>query len=351
MTSSEIKPVQRPMAWSAADFESIDALSLVLEPKHLTDLDDALNNVLEKSLGIDGFCAADFPLPVMKPAIDAIRAEVRDGRGIVLIRGFPIHKYSMKELEVLYWGLGTHLGTTSSQSVMGDKVGHVRDTSADDPNARAYRNKQQLTLHTDLCDLICMLSLSPAKTGGVSRYASALAMHNHLLTHHRDSLEILYRGFHMYRLGEQGPDEEPCTPWRVPIYSNRDGYVSCRWVRAYIEAAPAILGSALTDAEIAALDHLDAAAEREGTVLARKLEPGEMTITNNYTVLHSRTAFEDDKDNGISRHLLRLWLNEEDGRPVVPEIDLFPERGVPHQAGQQPSGEGALLQEMIKRAR
>ena len=351
MKASGIESIARPMAWSAADFGSIDDLIFEFEPRHLHALDRALNRALEKSLRVDDIGVGEFPLPEMRADLAALEKEVKFGRGIVIIRGFPVSKYSIEELEIAYWGFGTHFGVGSSQSVMGDKVGHVHDTSADDPNARAYRNKQELTLHTDLCDLICMLSLSQAKTGGTSRYASALNMHNHLLAHHPGSLDILYRGFHMYRLGEHGPNEEPCTPWRVPVFSNREGFVSCRWVRSYIEAAPAILGSSLSDDELTALDDLDRAAERDGTVLERLLEPGEMTITNNYTVLHSRTGFEDDQKNGLQRRLLRLWLNCEQGRSVVPEIDLFSERGVPRQEGQKPSGEGELLQRIIKEAR
>ena len=351
MSAAPIEAIARPMAWSASDFESIDELGFEFQSKHCDALDRALNQVLERSLGVDDIGVVDFPLPEMQAELASLRQEVKYGRGIVIIRGFPVGKYSMRELEIAYWGFGSHLGVGSSQSVMGDKVGHVRDTSATDPNARAYRNKQSLTLHTDLCDFICMLSVSPAKSGGVSRYASALDIHNHLLRQHRDSLEILYRGFQMYRLGEQGPDEDPCTPWRVPVFSNCEGFVSCRWLRAYIEAAPVLLQCPLTDDEMTALDHMDSAAERDGTVLERLLKPGEMTITNNYTVLHSRTTFEDDAANDVQRRLLRLWLNGTPGRPVVPEIDLFAQRGVPRQIDQKPSGEGELLQKMIRASR
>ena len=32
-------------------------------------------------------------------------------------------------------------------------------------------------------------------------------------------LEPLYRGFHYHRLGEEGPDEEPVTPYRMPVFA------------------------------------------------------------------------------------------------------------------------------------
>jgi alpha-ketoglutarate-dependent taurine dioxygenase len=38
------------------------------------------------------------------------------------------------------------------------------------------------------------------------------------------------------------------------------------------------------------------------------LQPGDMQFINNYHVLHARTAYEDDREAGMIRHLKRLWL-------------------------------------------
>ena len=48
------------------------------------------------------------------------------------------------------------------------------------------------------------------------------------------------------------------------------------------------------------------------------LQPGEMIIWNNFTVLHARTSFRDSAEK--KRHLLRLWLDVPGGRPVIPEL-------------------------------
>jgi hypothetical protein len=39
------------------------------------------------------------------------------------------------------------------------------------------------------------------------------------------------------------------------------------------------------------------------------MQPGDLTFINNYGVLHSRTAFEDDETH--TRHLVRMWLKNE----------------------------------------
>jgi hypothetical protein len=52
------------------------------------------------------------------------------------------------------------------------------------------------------------------------------------------------------------------------------------------------------------------------------LEPGDMQLCNNYTILHSRTEFRDGPEPHQQRHLLRLWLKFTTRWPLSPH---FPE--------------------------
>lgn len=47
------------------------------------------------------------------------------------------------------------------------------------------------------------------------------------------------------------------------------------------------------------------------------LEPGDILMMNNYTVLHARTPFEDWETPERQRLLLRLWLNLCSRRPFA----------------------------------
>ena len=152
------------------------------------------------------------------------------------------------------------MGTGVSQSVMGDRLGHVMDFSADNPNARAYRNKQTLSMHTDLSEIVSLLSLSTAKSGGLSQFSSLITVHNEIVENHPEYLEPLYRGFPYYRAGEEGPDEEPVTSWNVPVFSYQEGLISGRFIRAFLEHGLEILGREKTELETAALDYVDAVA-------------------------------------------------------------------------------------------
>jgi len=75
------------------------------------------------------------------------------------------------------------------------------------------------------------------------------------------------------------------------------------------------------EAELAVLDHFEAVTKRPELMLEFTLQPGEMYFINNYTIRHARTAFDDcDAEEERRRHLLRLWLDVPQMRPVHPHI-------------------------------
>jgi len=242
-------------------------------------------------------------------------------RGFVVLRRLPVEDYSKDEIGMIFWGIGSYLGHGLSQSVLGDRLGHVKDFSREDPLARAYRNKQELSPHTDSCDLVGLACLRDAHQGGVSRLTSALTVHNVMLEEYPEALERLYRGYVFHRRGEEKPGDLPHTPYRVPVYSNTDGKVSARYVRTYVEAGEAAAGHQMDEAELAVLDHFEEVTKRPELMLEFTLQPGEMYFINNYTILHARTAFDDgDAEEDRRRHLLRLWLEVPQMRPVHPYI-------------------------------
>ena len=49
------------------------------------------------------------------------------------------------------------------------------------------------------------------------------------------------------------------------------------------------------------------------------LEPGDIQIFNNRTVLHGRAHFEDHPEKERRRHLKRLWLSVENW-PELPDV-------------------------------
>ena len=155
-----------------------------------------------------------------------------------------------------------------------------------------------------------------------------------------DLLERLHRGYRWSRFGEQADDEDPITPHHIPVFSERDGFISARVVRQYIEiAADEDSSVVLDEVDVEALDHLDATVSDPELALRFTLQRGEAIFANNYTVFHARTGFVDPPE-GPQRHLLRLWIDGEPRRPVVDDVQIYPGVvGIRPQAGRMPSYE------------
>lgn len=328
MAATHLRRVDHPSAWRGPDLEPIDKICIDLSPSHLQALDAALRSVQAAKLTINDVERRHFDLSSIAEDLASTENEILHGRGIVILRGFPVNDYSLEEVELLYWGLGCHFGTGESQSNMGDRVGRVEDVSGKDLNERAYRNSVELAMHTDLSDIIGMLSIRQSARGGLSSYVSAAAIHNEILATRPELLAPLYQGFHYHRFGAEAPGTEPVTPHRVPVLSQRDGHLSARIVPEYIYMAAEELGEPLSELETEALKHFNELATRPDMRLDVMLQPGELNLINNYTVLHTRDEFWDGPTEAEKRLLLRLWLSSDYQRPVLDTLQIYEKSGI-----------------------
>jgi alpha-ketoglutarate-dependent taurine dioxygenase len=259
--------------------------------------------------------------------------EVRSGYGFIVLRGLPIDGVTLDEFIAAVWGVGTHFGHPLSQNAQGELIGHVIDATSEEQTPRMFRSNLELRLHTDVTAMISLACWQAAQEGGDSFLASALTIHDEIKRRAPHLLEPLYRGFHYHRLGEEGPGEEPVTPYRMPIFVIRNGQLSCRYQRAGLAAGERALGHTLSEIELQALDLFDEVARAPENRLAFSLERGEMVVVNNYTVLHARTKFTEFAEPERRRRLVRLWLDADGFRDIPRELYLFATNGVPPQPG------------------
>jgi hypothetical protein len=181
-------------------------------------------------------------------------------------------------------------------------------------------------LHVDLAQIVGLMCVRQARAGGKSQYAAGLTIHNEIATSRPDLLPALYRGFPYHRRGEEAPDAPCVTPYDIPVFSVRDEQMSVFMVREIFNAAFRELKRTFTPEEIDAIDTFRATAQR--LQFETRLEPGEATFLNNYTVMHARSEFEDWEEPEKKRLMLRLWLDaERKCRPVVPEIHIYENKG------------------------
>lgn len=320
---AELRPINHPGAWRSTDFRDSGDIAFMLEDRHLRALERGLAHAGATGKTTEDLTRDDFPLDDIAVELAALRDRVRNGEGVVLLRGLPVDRYSRDDLCRMFWGLGTHFGRAVSQSLMGDRLGHVTDVSRDHPGERGYRSRRELDMHTDSDDFLMMMCLQDARSGGVSRFVSALSVYNEMLASSPELVSILMRGFRYHWRGEEAEGEEPITAYRVPVFSFCDGSLSCVFLRAFIDMAAEDLGEPLSNDEKAALDTFEALCERPDLQLNLTLRRGDAYIVNNYTMLHSRTAFEDHEAEDKRRYLLRLWLKADDGRPVVDAVRRY----------------------------
>lgn len=331
-SAAELSPIDHPGAWRASECDKSE-FTISLEPRHLDALEAALQSAKLVSDDAEAITRDRFPLDAIEADANAWRGQVMNGRGMVILRGFPVGRLSKEDLGMMYFGLGTHFGTAMSQSVMGDRLGHVVNVGGKDPKERAYRNSTELDMHTDACDVVAMLCLQKAVSGGYSGYVSALSIYNEVLLRAPELMPVLMRGFHYHRFGEEEPGQAPVTESRIPVFSFYDGYLSVNYLRAYIEMAAEELRQPLTGEEKDALDLVDEIAHDDRFALRFITEPGEAVFFNNLTMLHNRTAFEDSDIAAEKRHFLRLWLVAHEPRPACDELRIYEGRGIAKQEG------------------
>jgi hypothetical protein len=256
---------------------------------------------------------ADARLHSWDSALAGVVDTLANGRGFVLLRRFPVDLLDPDEIEIAYFALGLQLGTPVSQDASGSLLGHVRDERVErtGPEVRLYRTRERQDFHTDGADIIGLLCLRGARSGGESKLASSYAVYNELLRRRPDLLDVLYEPMWWDRNGEEGPGEDPA--FALPALHDVDGVPRVFYIGWYIRDAqrhPQV--PRLTNAQREALDLIETIANDRSFHVDMDFQPGDVQLLNNARILHAREAYEDDADLEQRRHLLRLWLSAHD---------------------------------------
>jgi hypothetical protein len=314
-----------PSAWYGPDPAAQGDWIEPLSERDLTEIEQATNHVIGRLTAPESDLVSlrrqDFPLPALGPRLGRMRAEVLNGRGFVLLRRLPVERWSRLQQAVAFFGLGTHWGRARSQNAAGHVLGHVKDLG--DPQApRLYRTNRRQGYHTDSCDVVALLCLRTAKTGGLSSLVSSVTLYNEIRKRRPDLLPSLFAPIATDRRGEVPEGQRPY--FCIPVFSWYAGLLSAVYQRKYIDGARRLPGvPPYTAQQREALDLLDALADDPALHLRMEFHPGDVQFVHNHTILHDRTAFEDWPEPERKRHLLRLWLAPVEARPLPP---VFAER-------------------------
>jgi hypothetical protein len=315
-------PIAGPSAWYGPEMARHIDWIYHLTDTEVAELDTALRVHVASGRAMGDISPRSFVLPTLAPKLTGWLEGILHGRGFMLIRGFPVERYTIEETAIAYLGLGSYCGSFRSQNAKGHLLGHVKDLGLDidDPDTRYYQTTRQLNYHTDSCDIVGLICLKTAKSGGESRIVSSVTLYNEILKRRPDLVPELFHAFPTDRRGEIPPG---MLPWfDAPVFSWYAGALTTIYAGQYIRSAQARLPDArrLTAHEIEALDLFDELADSLELRLVMEFRPGDMQFLHNHQILHSRTDFENWPDPALHRHLMRLWLAPPQGRPLPPSF-------------------------------
>ena len=310
--------ITEPSAWTVNDLENDKNWDMTLQDAQIDDLLQALERVKKQGLPLQQIERDTFPFPHCKKIVEQIRHELREGRGFSLLHGFPVEGREQADIEKIYWGFCTHLGLGLTQNGDGTLIhyvteGHLRPSQG----TRGVGNPGQVPLHVDLADCVTLLCVRQPRDSPRSRLASATTVHNLLLGRDPRLLERLYEGFVWDRQNEHDPCETPTTGYRVPVFSEKDGIVSCRYNRNWMTKAVLRSGNDFSQEDQALLDMFDALAD--AACFEFEFNAGDVQFANNYTILHGRAPHAPAQSEETTRLLMRIWLDLENMRSWADE--------------------------------
>ncbi len=330
------QPISGPFVWTGAEIDANDRWVDRLTDTQVAAIAEGVREFADTGLPWQVAGKGNLPLKGLDDLLTRMRDELEDGTGLFRLRGLPVERFSLEELQAFYLSFGEHIGQPVSQSLAGQRLMHIEDegtrsnsygviaTGEAGQNFRSSRSRAMSTaglrFHTDRCDVVSLLCVSQARKGGHSRIASVPAVHNALLERRPDLLDELFTPYPRSRFGEE--ESDAAAYYMLPVFAMHDGKFTSHYSRTYIEAAqsnPDV--PRLRDRQSEALDVLaDIATELSYEMTLR---PGDIQLLNNHVVYHARDPFEDDVAGGKKRLLLRLWLAMSNSRALPQSYEVL----------------------------
>lgn len=313
-----LSPVEGPAAWRGDVLSRSGEWIYQLSDAERTELEAVGRRFVADDPDLRTVTAEQYPLPANAAHLREVAEQLDRGRGFVLVRGLRTEEYGDVEAGAIFFVLGLHLGVPMRQNEVGDLVDHIIATSnltmAD--GALPSRVRDRLPFHSDSSDVVALMCLRGAKSGGSSSLVSGATIYNEILRRRPDLAPLLFDTWHW---DWKAQDKDAPADWYPsPICSWVDGVFSSYAGSSMIESAQRFPDvPRLTDAQRELLALYDEVSQEEGLPIDMDFQPGDVQWLLNYAALHSRTSYEDFPEVERRRHLLRLWLRRDVGRPLV----------------------------------
>jgi hypothetical protein len=269
--------------------------------------------------------------PAVEKAIQSSLADATErtllaltrGPGLILVRGLPTEGRSREAVAKLYATWGRALGSPQPQNLDGDLLTDVRDTGEDPTNrdVRLYRTRAEQDFHTDGADVIGLLCLQGAKSGGESRIVSSVRVYQVVREQRPDLAPLLFEPWFCHLPGGRARGLPEALP--RPIVTLDGAKLETFYIGWYIRNAQLVESvPKLTEAQRELLELYERIANDPALYLDMHFRPGDVQWLRNAFVLHKRTEYEDHAESHRKRHLLRLWLSAAGIDDSMPRFSL-----------------------------
>jgi hypothetical protein len=320
--AAHIAALEDPATWDAAGLDARRGTwELTLTADESAQLRQAVTETTLSHGNWDDSLDPARWLPATAPLTDFFNQAahaLEGGPGIARLRNLPV---SRDDKDVAYnknllWAIGVRLGTPVNQMGGGTILARLQDLR--DPR-RTRETKPEdtndpLKHHTDGSDLLALMCVRQARTGGNSFVASSARTVREIARLYPELLIPLLEDYFAFTRNEEQPvGEDPFYLTRLCVIVGNK--ISTRYSREMIEEAQRVPAAPrLTSRQRQLMDVFDQLAEESGAEV--DMTSGDLTIVNNYSVLHGRSSFTDSADPDERRLLLRLWIVMRHGRPL-----------------------------------
>jgi len=245
------------------------------------------------------------------------RLYLHRGSGLLLLRGLQPEQRTQRENFILFAGLASHLSEHRGRQSGKKHLVHVTDlTNGGDPTQYpAPYCRQDLPFHTDTGDLVAMFVFAPAAFGGDGTFASVSTIYNELAKSSPDLLDVLALPDWPF----DRPPDKSGTFYKRPVMFMNNGEPEMIFSRGALIQSPRgqrpLEIPKLTRIQTEALDAVQVAASKVAHRI--QYQAGDMLLFNNRKILHGRDSFVDAQEGCKPRHIVRLWLQDEElaGKP------------------------------------
>ncbi len=255
----------------------------------------------------------DFP-SLFEEISNFYRGPLKTTPGFGIIKGLTPEEFSRTKQEMVYWMICSVLGTPLEQNAQGDIRYEVKDKGKRmEAGGRYSESRQAGVLHTDSIqwerppEIVGLLCLHPAMSGGESVIMSAYSLHNKLLQNHPGLLRVLYEPFPF----ETRKSSEEVSTITKPVFrfDKRDG-LRFEYIGTYVPE------SSLSQEQKDAKKALDGVLEDKSLIVdLGTLKAGEMQFLMNFRNAHGRGSdfvnYPDLQEHPEKeRIMIRAWMRE-----------------------------------------